>query len=296
MTNLRDPETTKGNSGLRRILVASDLTAYSDRAFDRAVMLADESRAAIRFLHAFDPNLLPESYVRSGIRQAQERLEHEVRDSGVDERLDVSVKVISGDADKVVVEEAQTMQADLIVMGLSHDATLTGMVRGTTIEKVVRRASCPVLVVKTRARRAYASVAAAVDLAEPSRRALDVALRLFPAAQFTIMHVDETARVDEGADSISSPAGIERLHQIEDMVAARFAAFGRGGPGTKDGPTLRLKGGRAANVLQKQVGLLRPDLVVMGTHGRAGVSNLFLGSVAETLLEVLPHDMLVTRS
>lgn len=48
--------------------------------------------------------------------------------------------------------------------------------------------------------------------------------------------------------------------------------------------------------MQEQVALVRPDLVVMSTHGRTGVSNLFLGSVAETLLEVLPHDILATWS
>ena len=90
-------------------------------------MLGAENHAAVRFLHAVDPNLLPESYVRKDIREAQARLEHEVRDGGLDKHLAVSVKVARGDADKVVVEEAHAMQADLIVMGLSHDATLTGM-------------------------------------------------------------------------------------------------------------------------------------------------------------------------
>jgi nucleotide-binding universal stress UspA family protein len=145
MPKARNPKSKKPDSGLRRILVASDLTAYSDRAFDRAVMLAGDNGAAVHFLHAVDPNLLSVSYLRRDIREAQALLEHEVRDSGIDNRIDVSINVATGDADKLVVEEARVMQADLIVMGLSHDATLTGMVRGTTIDKVVRRARCPVL-------------------------------------------------------------------------------------------------------------------------------------------------------
>ena len=296
MANTRDPETKVPDGGLRRILVASDLTAYSDRAFDRAVMLAVENQAAVHFLHAIERNLLPDGYVRQNVREAQARLEHEVRDSGIDAHLDVSVKVAIGDADKTIVEESRVMQSDLIVMGLSRDATLAGMVRGTTIEKVVRRARCPVLVVKTRARRSYMKIVAAVDLADPSRRALDFALRLFPSAQFTIIHVDETASIDRGADHAACPAGVERRHQVEDMVAAWFVAVGRGGPGSTNGPALVVEGGRAVNVLQEQVARLHPDLVVLGTHGRTGVSNLFLGSVAETLLEFLPHDVLVVRA
>ncbi len=124
MANARDTKTKKANGNLRRILVASDLTAYSDRAFGRAVMLAVENHAAIRFLHAIERNLLPDGYVRQNMREVQARLEHEVRDSGIDTHLDVSVKVTVGDVGKTIVEESRVMQADLVFMGLSHDTTL----------------------------------------------------------------------------------------------------------------------------------------------------------------------------
>jgi nucleotide-binding universal stress UspA family protein len=266
---------------VRRILVASDLTAYTDRAFDRAAMLAGQNQATIRFLHAIDPSLLPERHIRRNIREAQALLEQEVRESGIGEQLDTSVKVIQGLADAIIVEEAKTMQADLIVMGLSHDASLTGMVRGTTADKVVRRAECPVLIVKTRARRPYAKIAVAVDLAEPSRRALDLSLRAFPDAEFNLVHVDE-----------AKPGTVraERRHQVEDMAAARLMAAGM-----RSKPTLAFGSGKAVTVLQEHIAMMDPDLVAMGTHGRTGVSSFFLGSVAETLLEALPRDVLVVR-
>lgn len=282
--------------GLRRILLASDLTAYTDRALDRAVLLASQSRAAIRFVHAIDPGLLPEKYWKMDVRDAQQHLEREVRDCGIDETIDVSIKVLPGDAEKVVIEEAQTMQADLIIMGLSRDLTLGGMLRGTTIDKVVRSAQCPVLVVKTRAKRPYKRIAVALDLAESSRKALDFALREFPVAEISVIHVAETPPADPLSDAGSPAVPDERRHQIEDMVTARFLAAGRGGVGTSDGPNLHFGNGKAVDVLSEQIPRLNPDLVVMGTHGRTGVSNLFLGSVAETLLAGLRHDLLVVRA
>lgn len=282
--------------GLRRILLASDLTAHTDRALDRAIALASQSRAAIRFVHAIDPGILPEKYLKMDVREAQQHLEREARDSGIDGHVDVSVQVSLGDAGMVVMEEAQKMQADIIVMGLSRDLTLGGMVRGTTIDKVVRRAQCPVLVVKTRARRPYMKIVAALDLAESSRKALDFALRQFPGAEISVIHVSETAPAGPLSDAGSPAVPDERRHQIEDMVTARFLAAGRGGPGTSDGPTLHFATGKAVDVLSEQIPRLNPDLVVMGTHGRTGVSNLFLGSVAETLLAGLRHDLLVVRA
>jgi len=296
MPNPSDLKTDKNEGGLNRILVALDLTAYSDRAFDRAVMLAEENHAAIRFLHVVDPHILPERYVQRDIREAKRDLEHEVQDSGIDKRLNVSVKVGRGDTDKVVVEESQAMQADLIVMGLSHDMALTSIIRGTTVDKVVRSAPCPILVVKTRARRMYKKVVAAIDLAEPSRQALGVALHTFPKGEFTIIHVDESSPSKREAGATNDPTDIERRHQIEDLVNARFAAVGCDGLGSANGPTLIVEGGKASQALQKHIAQLAPDLVVLGTHGRTGVSKLFLGSVAETLLEVLSQDVLVARA
>jgi len=296
MKDQGDRNSDRPADGLQRILVASDLTAYTDRAFDRAAILAEQSRAAIRLVHAIDPGVLPEKYLKKNVREAEAHLEHEVRDSGIDKNIDVSVKVLRGNAEMVVIEEAQAMQADIIIMGLSHDTSLGGMVRGTTIDKVVRRAQCPVLVVKTRARRPYVRITAALDLAEPSRKALDFALREFPGAEISVIHVAETGPADPLPDAQGPAVSAERRHQIEDMVTARFLAAGRGRPGTSDGPTLHFGNGRAVNVLSERIPRMNPDLVVMGTHGRTGVSNLFLGSVAETLLEVLRHDVLVVRA
>lgn len=38
------------------------------------------------------------------------------------------------------------------------------------------------------------------------------------------------------------------------------------------------------------------DLIIMGTHGRTGLSHVFLGSVAEKVVRLAPCPVLVTRS
>ena len=277
--------------GLERVLVASDLTAYADRALDRAAVLA-RSGAVLRLVHAFDPRLLPDEYVKLNLREASESLQHEAQDSGLAERFNVSVNVLSGKADEIIVEQAHSMSADLIVMAMSRDASLARVIRGTIIDRVVRRAQSPVLVVRSRPRRPYARILVAVDLAAPSRRALDLVLKWFPGAETSIVHVDEAVRTDVPSPVVRD----ERRNQIEDMVAARCMSAQRPRPGSAGGPSLILRCGKVVDVLQKEIGALNPDLVVLGTHGRSGVPNLFLGSVAETLLEVSRQDVLVVRA
>jgi nucleotide-binding universal stress UspA family protein len=291
MENAHSSDTDKRGGPLRQIVLASDLTAYSDRAFDRAVLLAEQHKANLRILHVVDSSLLPPQYAKQNIREAKTLLERELRESGAGKQVDVAVLPSNGEADKVILEMASVLQADLIVMGLAAHATFSAVFGGTTIDRVVRGARCPILTVKTRARRNYGSIVVAVDSGEPSRHALEFALRMFPNAQFTIIHIDETA----AGKAVQSGAP-ETRHQVEDMVRTRCAAAGRPNPGTPGGPKLITKTGRAKDLLQEEIARLDPDLVVLGTHGRAGMSRMFLGSVAETLLEVLPRDVLVARA
>jgi nucleotide-binding universal stress UspA family protein len=282
-------------SGIRTILVACDLTANTDRAFDRAAQLALSSRAALTFVHAIEPGVLPPAFVQKNIGDARATLENELRASGLGQDVATSIEVRVGRKEAVVVELAKAAAADLIVMGLSHDASLTGLVRGTTIDKVVRQAHCPVLVVKTRARHRYAKIAVAIDLSEASRRGLDIALREFPDASFSLIHVEEGYK--SGSLAAPAPVSSERRHQIQDMVSARLLAAARvPGHPLASAPELILETGGTISTLQQAVARIAPDLLVIGTHGRTGMSNLFLGSVAEALLDVVPLDILVVRT
>ena len=50
-----------------------------------------------------------------------------------------------------------------------------------------------------------------------------------------------------------------------------------------------------AAVVLREAAALQSDLVVMGTHGRTGLKNLLLGSVAEAVLHGSPIPVLLVR-
>ena len=54
-------------------------------------------------------------------------------------------------------------------------------------------------------------------------------------------------------------------------------------------------GGRPADVIVAQAKKWRADLIVIGTHGRRGLSRLALGSEAETVVRASPVPVLVVR-
>jgi len=53
---------------------------------------------------------------------------------------------------------------------------------------------------------------------------------------------------------------------------------------------------RTADVIVEQAAAWPADLIVIGTHGRRGVSRLMLGSDAEQVLRLAPVPVLLTRS
>jgi nucleotide-binding universal stress UspA family protein len=288
-------EARKTGGTFRRILVATDLTAYGDRAFDRVLILSQQNRAAVRLIHSVETAGLPETYLNSKVSEAETYLWREVRDSGLDRISDVAVNVVSGSAETAIKEVAQAMQADIIVLGLTHDQSLVGMVRGTTIDKVVRNSNTPVLVVKTRARRPYARIAVAVDLAEPSRSALECVLRAFPNSEVCVVHVAEPESIGVPSQEVRIAALTRQQQQVADMVGAAFAEVGRTLPADGTSSIVHFAEGIAVNLLPECFSALNPDLVVMGTHGRTGFANLLLGSVAQTMLDIVQRDMLVVR-
>jgi universal stress protein E len=64
------------------------------------------------------------------------------------------------------------IKADLIVMGAHRKELLRDIFVGTTIERVIRTGSHPVLMVNSEVEQSYSNVLAAVDMSEPSARAI----------------------------------------------------------------------------------------------------------------------------
>jgi nucleotide-binding universal stress UspA family protein len=281
----RRPPTSATQSGatateIRRVLLASDMTARDDRAFDRAVMLARAYRATLCVAHVIDSSLLPGPLLSRELRDAQRRLEREVEVSGARAMCDVTTKALGGDPADGIVSHASSSHTDLIVMGSADYGKVGAVFRGTTVDRVIRAAACPVLTVKARPQRPYETIVVAVDRSEHSMRALEVTLSMFPRALVTVVHVDEVAH----------PRTAVRK-EVEQAVAVACASISS----SSKIPSIVMKRGRAVDVLVRELDRIRPDLVALGTHGRTGVRKLFLGSVAEMLLSSSSCDALVAR-
>lgn len=143
-------------STFTRILVPVDFGAESTAAFRAAVSLARSVQASIHLLHiAKDPFVAvstPEVYgidwaaLRSDItKEANARLTALADMAG---EVCVTCDVLIGRPADAIIQVAEHMRPDLIVMGTHGRGALGRMLLGSIAERVIRVASCPVMTVR----------------------------------------------------------------------------------------------------------------------------------------------------
>jgi nucleotide-binding universal stress UspA family protein len=291
----------------QRILVALDLSPASLAALKSARALADERGATLAVVHVaahysdVQP-FLPQSYGPNMThhleleRLAREALEREL--TQVEGCSDVERFFEIGTPYAEIVRRAEAWNADLIVVGSQGKTGVSRALLGSVAEHVVRVAHCPVLV--SRASRGSGVVMAATDLSDPSLPAVATAAEEARrrGASLTVVHAMESSLAAYGAaaaalfgSTVSVPSADDRKQVREWLVSALGDAMRGFGA---QGEPLVVEGSVVASVVQA-VEERRADLLVIGTHGRTGISRLLLGSVAEKLVRLVDCSVLVAR-
>lgn len=139
---------------LRRVLITHDFSAGAKLAFDYGLSLAQENRAELHLLHVLDQaeedppefawaHVDIESRYRSAAVRLQEALPQEAL------LWCTAVTAVSrGDAAEEILNYAEKHEIDLICIGARGTGFDLNKLFGSTTEHVLRRAGCPVLVVR----------------------------------------------------------------------------------------------------------------------------------------------------
>lgn len=139
---------------LRKILVPVDFSECSKKGLEYAIAFAREFKAELLLLHVVEPLLpCPElTAVDTASLQAESReyADKELRDLRlrVGDAAACETFLREGKASRTITETAREAAVDLIIISTHGHSGLSRIVLGSTTEQVVRRANCPVLVVR----------------------------------------------------------------------------------------------------------------------------------------------------
>ena len=139
-------------SQFKKILIAYDGSAPSDKATEMALALAQSLDARVLlFAVARPPEPATMVEVDAMLDNAREHFEEQfkkilqrAKDLGVEIETDIAV----GHPVEQIVHRAETDRVDLIVLGRRGKSRFAQMLVGSTAEKVLRYAHCPVMVAR----------------------------------------------------------------------------------------------------------------------------------------------------
>lgn len=137
----------------KHILLAVDGSEHAWRATEVAAELARSTKAELRVIVVYDPvplylgepNL--QAAINARLSEAQGILDKAVEIVG-EISAEIHAGIVEGNSAEAIIEVAKTRECDLIVMGSRGLGRLAGLVLGSTSQKVVSHAPCPVLIVR----------------------------------------------------------------------------------------------------------------------------------------------------
>lgn len=302
---------------LDTILYPTDFSATSKAALSQAVFLANQYNADLHLLHVIvlhsDDPLNPEYHfpeseeIYAELRKVAQSEMSRLFQEGQGKSLKIREHMVRAlSAGPAILEKADELDADLIVMGSHGRRGVRRLFLGSVAEEVVRSATCPVLTVHRpedeerapleRIRR----IVAPVDFSEESAAALAAARELATAydSVLEVVHVVEhptfTRRYEpvyNRAEQYSFPQAASRVEAALGEFLDEVSEGEGGGPETH----LRVLEGNPAAAIVDFVGESDAGLVVMATHGLTGLEHFLLGSVTERVVRTAPCPVLTLK-
>jgi nucleotide-binding universal stress UspA family protein len=301
-------------TNIRNILVPIDFSKISIQAIETAKRLAKRFNATIHLAHVhqfgypatfmgpiFSAGELPESFEEHRNKQLAEELETVANKAGLDSRDQTHLRMGAAPFDEIC-RLAQEIPADLIIMPTHGYTALKHVFLGSTAERVVQHAPCPVFVVRQLGKPAakkfgYKKILVPVDFSDCSQKALQYAIRFANelGAEIVLLHATYLGYVysSEGTALYDIPglqkaAGDNAERQMRKLVrTVKFGGVTFETAFTDGSPVLDI----CAYAQEHDV-----DLIITSTHGLTGFQHVLIGSIAEKVVRHAPCSVLVVPS
>lgn len=309
---------------LKRILVPVDFSHHANAAMRLAVAVANRGLTHVTVLHvdalpgvgtvAVEPIYIAPQVFEGLHAEHDARVEASLREICDDFAPYLERGVIlesehrRGNAVPGIIEFAREWEADLIVMGSQGVGGVAQMLLGSTADKVARLAPCPVLIAGrsdelTDTIPAFRHVMAAIDYSAFSVAVARLAALLVePEGTLELLHIwhqpyFSALNASLGGEREDMRELIERARQAE---ADRMEAFASALDIPMNNVAQYVGVGTPAVEILNRADEVGADLIVLGAHGRSGLDERILGTVADRVLRharvpvlLYPEDALV---
>jgi nucleotide-binding universal stress UspA family protein len=292
---------------IAHVLCPVDFSEISQHALDHAAAIARwyEARLTLLYVFANLPTMDVPPLVLEDARR--ERLMNDLRRMAAVVPRDVSVESRIQEAGYVheeIVAQLAATHADLLVLGTHGRSGFQRLFLGSVTEKVIRKATCPTLVVPPRAPDVPAGapiqfrrILCAVDFAESSLDALAYAINMAAEAdaQLTLLHVvefppvllEEPPMPKLDLARLRDAAAAEARRKLDELIPEQARTYC-----TVETAVVE---GRAYREILRHATERQANLIVMGVHGRGALDVLVFGSTTHHVIRASACPVFIVR-
>ncbi|NKE37400.1 universal stress protein [Natronococcus sp. JC468] len=278
-----------------RILVPVDGSDPATAALEHALEIAADHNATVTLLYVADTNEPSQTRVGTDVVDVLEREGDEIvssaRERAAARDVPATTDVVQGAPHDAIVDYAERKDIDLVAMGTHGRDGLERQVVGSVAERVLNAASMPVLTVRATddpPTYPYESILVPVDGSDHATAALRLGAAVAErgGAGLSLLSVLD----DQLLGSLTGDA--ERESRARDVLEdAESTANDEG----VDDVTTAVESGSVPREITAYAEDSGNDLIVMGTHGRTGLDERFLGSISERVVRTAPVPVLTTN-
>jgi nucleotide-binding universal stress UspA family protein len=262
---------------MKRILIPTDFSKYSEEALKVAAQIARKYNSEIILLHMLELPIQANVAIGGGKsipeimfykNKAIDNLE-KLMDSDYLKGINVSEAIEFKKVYEGVLDASEKNNVDLIVMGSHGTSGFDELLVGSNAEKVVRFSKIPVLVVKKeadefKARNFVFASDFSKETRKPFRKMIEFA-KIFDSNLFLVM--------------ICTPNSFKTSHDAERVMREFIANFD-----VENYSTHIYNDTNIENGIINFANSVDADLIGICTHGRTGLAHFFNGSVSEDLV------------
>lgn len=293
---------------IKKILVPTDFSDTACAAVAQALFLTAKYDAELTILHARlifddDPTELPEklSSLKNEEKDVEQHILERMRNRTANHsHLKIRHEIIRGySAPSAILGYLNNHDFDLVVIGTHGRTGLEHILIGSVAEKVVRYARCPVLTVRSKeyVKEKFNKILVPFDFSEHSVLALNIAAEMIddPKGEIHLLYaVDQEVHPALYAWGMKSV--LEAIPDLVEKVQTRMDEHIAAIPELKGKKMVKVvREGKPHKEISAYVDEIKPDVVVIGTHGLVGLERFLLGSTSERVIRLVKQPVLTVK-
>ena len=277
----------------RKILVAYDGSASAQNALSLASQLAREDKSWIKVLAVVPPyqgdlELIGVSDIKEAITGPGQELLAEARQLADREGVHILTNLEQGEPYEQIVHVAEEENCDLIVMGRRGKSKVERALIGSVTARVIGHTGKDVLVIPETSKLSWENILLATDGSTCCDNALARALEIAQERKAKLSAVSVVYTNDEFY-AVGQEV-MKELYQEADKVLDKVRKWA-GDLGVQT--ELFVRDGEPHEAIIAMAAEISASLIVMGSHGRKGLTRLLMGSVTERVIGYADCPVLV---